>query len=94
MSSRNLRRIDQLKPLIEYIDKNLKKGYKMEDLKWALINQGNSRLSVEKAIEHLNKQEVKEPVKPPQHFSESEYVDMIELAKEQSFFQKIKSFFS
>ena len=33
-----------------YIKKNLKKGYTKESLKWALVNQGYSKLEVEKAV--------------------------------------------
>ncbi len=33
-----------------YVENNLKKGYAPESLKWALINQGYSKLEVEKAI--------------------------------------------
>ena len=36
--------------LVSYILKNLKKGYTRESLKWALINQGYSKLEVEKAL--------------------------------------------
>lgn len=36
--------------LVAYLIKNLKKGYTKESLKWALVNQGHSRLEVEKAI--------------------------------------------
>lgn len=36
--------------LINYIKKNLKKGYTKESLRWALINQGHSKLEVEKAL--------------------------------------------
>jgi len=36
--------------LIEYIKKNLKKGYTLESLRWALINQGYSKIEVDKAI--------------------------------------------
>ena len=43
--------------VINYIKKNLKKGYTKESLKWALINQGYSNFEVKKAIkkadEHL-----------------------------------------
>ena len=41
---------DYLGELSEYIKKNLKKGYTKESLKWALVNQGHSRLEVEKAL--------------------------------------------
>lgn len=37
--------------LAEYIKKNLKKGYTKESLKWALVNQGHSKLEVEKAMQ-------------------------------------------
>lgn len=33
-----------------YVKKNLKKGYTKESLRWALINQGHSKLEVDKAI--------------------------------------------
>ena len=46
-----------MKELVDYIKKNLKKGYTKESLKWALINQGYSNFEVKKAIkkadEHL-----------------------------------------
>ncbi len=41
--------------IVEYLRKNLKKGYTIESLKWALIGQGYSRVSVDRAIEELNK---------------------------------------
>jgi hypothetical protein len=48
------------KPLIDeltdYIIKNLKKGYTQDSLKWALINQGYSRMEVERAFKKSNHQ--------------------------------------
>lgn len=44
------------KKIIDYLKKNLKKGYTIESLKWALIEQEYSRTSVERAIEELNKE--------------------------------------
>jgi SOS response regulatory protein OraA/RecX len=35
---------------INYIKRNLSKGYSKDSLKWALISQGNSRQEVEKAF--------------------------------------------
>ncbi len=35
----------------EYVKKNLKKGYKKDSLKWALINQGHSKFEIEKAMQ-------------------------------------------
>ena len=46
----------QNQQLAEYIRKNLAKGYTIDSLRYALIGQGYSRTSVEKAIETANKQ--------------------------------------
>ena len=47
---------DYTSDLTSYIKKNLKKGYTKESLKWALINQGNSKRKVEKAIKKVDKE--------------------------------------
>lgn len=39
-----------LRPIIEYIERNMKKGYRIEELKWALVNQKHSRTEIERAI--------------------------------------------
>jgi hypothetical protein len=36
--------------IVDYVEKNLKKGYKLEELKWALINQKYSKIEIDKAI--------------------------------------------
>lgn len=36
--------------LVNYIKKNLKKGYTKESLRWALLNQGYSKMEVERSI--------------------------------------------
>ena len=41
---------DYVGELSDYVKKNLKKGYTKESLKWALVNQGHSKMEVEKAI--------------------------------------------
>ena len=46
----------QQEQLVEYIKKNLAKGYTSDALKFSLINQGQSRLSVKKAFEAAEKQ--------------------------------------
>jgi hypothetical protein len=47
---------DHIYQLADYIKKNLIKGYTLDSLKYSLINQGYSRISVEKAIELANQQ--------------------------------------
>lgn len=41
--------------LAEYILKNLKKGYTMDSLKYSLISQGYTKITVENAIDLANK---------------------------------------
>lgn len=51
-----MRESEQRKKIIEYLQRNLKKGYTLEALKWALINQGYSRVLVEKSIEDTHQE--------------------------------------
>jgi len=51
-----IREKNLLDDLVDYIKKNLKKGYTLESLRWALINQGYSKLEVEKAIKRMEKE--------------------------------------
>jgi SOS response regulatory protein OraA/RecX len=41
---------------INYIKRNLQKGYNKDSLKWALVNQGNSRAEVEKAFQQAERE--------------------------------------
>ena len=41
---------DYINNLTSYLKKNVKKGYPLDSLKWALINQGHSKIEIEKAI--------------------------------------------
>jgi len=51
-----MRETDYIQQLVNYLKKNLAKGYTMEALRWALVNQGHSRNSVQKAIDLANEQ--------------------------------------
>ncbi|MBU4069457.1 MAG: hypothetical protein KJ646_00570 [Nanoarchaeota archaeon] len=44
------------KQIIDYIKKNLKKGYDADSLKFALITQGYSRTMVKQALGQANKE--------------------------------------
>ncbi len=46
--------------LSEYIKKNLKKGYTMDSLRWALIDQGHSKMEVAKAMKKVEEELVRE----------------------------------
>lgn len=43
-----------LNEIAEYVKKNLRKGYTKESLKWALVNQGYSKMEVEKALKKVD----------------------------------------
>ena len=42
--------------LVEYIKKNLAKGYNQDTLRFSLMSQGYSKITVENAIERAHKQ--------------------------------------
>jgi len=50
-----MRRLDYKTQLVDYFKKNLKKKYNADTLKFALINQGYSRVAVNKAYEDATK---------------------------------------
>lgn len=45
-----------MQDLVDYIKKNLKKGYTKESLKWALVSQGYSKIEVEKALNRVDEE--------------------------------------
>ncbi len=51
-----LKRKDYLEEIIEYIKKNLKKGYTKDSLLFALRNQGYSRAIINKAFDKVDKE--------------------------------------
>ena len=55
-----MREVEQLRKLTDYLKKNLKKGYTLDSLRWALVGQGYSRTAVEQSIEQANKELAKE----------------------------------
>lgn len=55
-----MREMEHIRRIVEYLKKNLKKGYTLDSLKWALINQGYSRTAVEKAMIQVQEELSKE----------------------------------
>ncbi len=58
-----------IEQLTDHIKKNIKKGYTPDALKFSLIDQGYTRISVENALELANKQlaeEIPEMKEKPQ----------------------------
>lgn len=54
---------DYKRKLIDYFKRNMSKGYNPETLKWALINQGYSKILVENALSEANKELAKKAPK-------------------------------
>lgn len=50
------RKENYLNQLAEYIKKNLKKGYTKDSLRWALVNQGHSKMEIEKAFKIVDQE--------------------------------------
>jgi len=81
-----------IQQLADYIKKNISKGYTADSLRWALINQGHSKLEIDKAIKLANEQlaasapkmvekpMIKVEVEPP-------------IPEKQGFWSRIKSWF-
>lgn len=83
-----------IEQLAEYIIKNLKKGYTLDALRFSLISQGYSRISIEKSIEIANKTMAREipriKEKPEISYKPlDDYKDSFEI----DIFSKIKRFF-
>ena len=49
-----MREVEYKKKIVEYLKKNLKKGYPLESLRWALVDQGYSRTLIDIAIKEAN----------------------------------------
>jgi len=45
---------DYKRKMIDYLRRNLKKGYTEDSLKWALTNQGYSKISIEDALRRVH----------------------------------------
>ncbi len=54
---------DSQNDLVEYLRKNLAKGYTLESLKIALLRQNYSRITIEQAIRKVNEQLAKQAPK-------------------------------
>jgi len=81
-----------IQKISEYIRRNLSKGYTMESLKWALINQGYPKVEVDKAINLANQELAKQaPVLKEKPQITVETIPSIE--EKPSFWNKVKGFF-
>jgi SOS response regulatory protein OraA/RecX len=86
---RKMREIDHAKPIVEYLRKNMAKGYKPQDLKWALINQGYSRMEVDKAIKMVSEFEALQRPKKIEEPKVEPIVEMPEVPAKKGFFKRL-----
>jgi len=49
-----MREVEYKKKLMDYLRKNVQKGYTPESLRWALVDQGYSRTMIDSAIKEVN----------------------------------------
>lgn len=83
-----------LNQLTDYIKKNLKKGYTKDSLRWALIEQGNSKMEVEKAFLRVDKEFAQEaPILRTRPIIKYEVVEPKDYPAEESFSSKVSGFF-
>jgi hypothetical protein len=75
--------------LSDYARKNLKKGYTKESLRWALINQGYSKLEVDKALNKAEQDLAREaPILKPRPVTEEMPMPQEEIVEKKSFWQR------
>ncbi|MBS3070698.1 hypothetical protein J4407_00145 [Candidatus Pacearchaeota archaeon] len=53
---KDIKDISYRKKLVDYLRRNLSKGYNADSLKWALVSQGYTRTDVDRAIIEVQKE--------------------------------------
>lgn len=56
----HVRSTPHLRTLLDYFERNLKKGYKVEALKYVLLNQGYSKIEIAEAIRIIEEKSKKD----------------------------------
>lgn len=75
--------------LADYAKRNIKKGYKKDAVRFALISQGNSRIEVDKAIVMAEKDLFQEEMKSMPKNSESQPQIMPTVEPEKSLWKRL-----
>lgn len=55
-----MRQNEHLQQVVDYLKKNISKGYTIDSLRWALVNQGYSRIEISHAIDIAHQELAKE----------------------------------
>ncbi|MEK6908551.1 MAG: hypothetical protein AABX23_00680 [Nanoarchaeota archaeon] len=79
---------------VNYIKRNLRKGYNKESLKWMLIKQGTSRSEVEKAFVQAEKEIINEQIAESRRLQSMQPAPRIEpimpeVEKKKGFFSRL-----
>lgn len=84
-----------MKEIVQYIKKNLKKGYTKESLKWALVNQGYSNFEIRRAIKKADQELASQaptlktkPIIKYEIIEPKEYAGVISTGVKQPFWKK------
>jgi hypothetical protein len=86
-----IKKRNYMQEIEDYVKKNLKKGYTKESLKWALINQGYSKLEVDKAIKRADESLANQaPILKTKPIIKHEIIEPKNLAEQKkSFWQRL-----
>lgn len=78
---------ESVKSIVEYLEKNINKGYKLEELKWALVNQKRSKIEIEKAIKIIEARRPKPKEELPKQIEVIEEMPIV--AEKKGFWKKL-----
>ena len=87
-----LRRGDYMQDLVSYIENNLKRGYREDQLRFLLMNQGYSRAAIEKAFRVMEQNRpavVEQPA--PKEVPRVEFIESALPSKRPGFFSRLFS---
>ena len=81
---------DYMQDIIRYVESNLKSGYREDQLRFLLLNQGYSRSAVDKAFRAVALRMHNEPAHAPAEPARVEFVDNnVSPVKKQGFFSRL-----
>ena len=89
-----IREGDYMEEIVSYIENNIKKGYRKDQLRFLLINQGYSRSAIDRALKMVDQRAPQEPENRPEQPRKIEFLNDIETPKKESLFSKLKDFFT
>jgi len=82
-------RDEYLPKIVEYFKKNMAKGYKIDQLKFALISQGQSRVLIDKAMEVVQKEIQDKAAEKPKMFEQPKVEVIEEEPRKKGFFSRL-----